>query len=518
VLQTDTRASGQTNTMIDVWKRWEGQVADGRFHLRQYLGGSERGPVFLTEYGGPEPHRDAVKLFPADAQNAEAQLSRWALAAGLSHPHLLRIFQAGRCEVGGARMVYAVMECADEDLAQVLPVRALSAMEAREMLRPVLEALTYLHSKGLVHGHIKPSNIMAVGEELKISGDGICATRETAIGRGKPTAYDAPEAGTRGGSAAADVWSLGVTLVEVLTRRLPGWEWKGQEEPELPRMPAPFGDIARQCLRRDPQQRCTLAEIASRLDPDAPPLGKQQAVAAKAAAPAPPRPVPAARPAQAAKPVALETPRAEFIAKKLPWRFAAQAAAVVVVLAIAAFGVLKVPNRRPAADASLDKNVVVTNPQPEAAGPKPAAEKRLSKKSEPEKIAAAPSTPAPVATSAALPAPAPKPVATKIPTVGIGGGVTHQAMPDVPRNASSTIRGTVRVGVRVRVDATGKVVGADLESAGPSKYFANLAEKAARSWEFLPPVADGQATPSEWIVRFEFAQDGAKAVATPATR
>ena len=72
------------------------------------------------------------------------------------------------------------------------------------------------------------------------------------------------------------MWSLGVTLVEVLTQQLPAWEWKGQEEPELPRLPAPFGDIARQCLRRDPQQRCTLAEIGARLDPDAPPLGKLQ--------------------------------------------------------------------------------------------------------------------------------------------------------------------------------------------------------------------------------------------------
>jgi TonB family protein len=514
VLQTDTRANGQTNSMIDVWKQWEGQVADGQFHLRNYLGGSERGPVFLTEYGEPEPQRDAIKLFPADAQNAEAQLSRWALAAGLPHPHLLRIFHTGRCQVGGARMVYAVMECADEDLSQVVPVRALTAMEAKEMLRPVLEALAYLHGKGLVHGHVKPSNIMAVGERLKISSDGVCAARETAIGRGKPTAYDAPEAGTRGGSAAGDVWSLGVTLVEVLTQKLPAWEWRGQEEPELPRMPAPFGDIARQCLRRDPQQRCTLAEIASRLNPDAPPLGKQQGVAAKAAAPAPPAPKPAPRSAQAEK--ASASLRDEFGAKKLLWRFVGQAAAVIVVLAIAAFGVFKLSNRGSTADSSVDKDVAVTEPQPNT-GPnesKPPAEKHASKKSEAARTSAAvPSTPTPAA-----PAPAPKPVAKKIATAGVGGAVTHQVMPDVPRNASSTIRGTVRVGVRVQVDAAGKVVGADLESAGPSKYFADLAEKAARSWGFSPPIADGQATSSEWIVRFEFAQDRTTATAIRAMR
>src|SRR3974390_2760634 len=40
VLHADTRANGPTEAMIEVWKQWEGQVADGRFLLRQYLGAS----------------------------------------------------------------------------------------------------------------------------------------------------------------------------------------------------------------------------------------------------------------------------------------------------------------------------------------------------------------------------------------------------------------------------------------------------------------------------------------------
>ena len=101
--------------------------------------------------------------------------------------------------------------------------------------------------------------------------------------------------------------------------------------------------------------------------------------------------------------------------------------------------------------------------------------------------------------------------------VGADGGVARQVLPNVPATASATIQGTVRVGVRVQVDATGKVVGADLESAGPSKYFAGLAEKAARAWEFVPPTADGQPTPSDWIVRFEFQSNGTKATTVRAT-
>ena len=130
MLQTDTRADRLASSMIEALKQWEGQVADGKFHLRQYMGGTERGPVFFTEYG---EQKAAIKLIPANPQNADSQLARWALAANLTHPHLLRMFQTGRCQVGGGRMVYAVTECADEDLSQIIPQRALSPAETREM-------------------------------------------------------------------------------------------------------------------------------------------------------------------------------------------------------------------------------------------------------------------------------------------------------------------------------------------------------------------------------------------------
>ena len=526
MLHADTRATGQTNTMNDVWKQWEGQVADGRYPLRQFLGGSERGPVFLTESNRPEGQTCAIKFFVADPEIADMQMARWEQATKLAHPHLQRVLETGRCELGGARMLYAVMECADEDLSQVVPVRPLTAAEAGEMLRPTLEALAYLHGKGLVHGHVKPSNITAVGEHLKISSDGICAARNPAIGRGRPSAYDAPEVGTRGASAAGDVWSLGVTLVEVLTQRLPQWEFKGQEEPRLPRMPAPFGDIAKQCLRRDPQQRCSLGDIAARLDPDAAPLGKQRPAAAKVVVPAPtpmravepsrppapkaavhPTPAPAgpsARPA--AKPAAAATLRPNARAEKPAWRFAWRAAAIVAIIVIGAFAVYRISSRGSAVDVEPDAKVVAADAQLKPAP----AESNTPANASSRETATAP-TPASSEAPAPIAAPAAAPTALVKKSVVAGGGVARQVLPNVSPRASATIQGTVRVGVRVQVDATGKVVGADLESAGPSKYFAGLAEKAARAWEFVPPTADGQPTPSDWIVRFEFQPNGTKA-------
>src|SRR5712672_2327836 len=180
--------------MSQDWKQWEGQVVSGKFPLLRYLGGSEYSAVFLTEFNQSErPQRAAIKLIPAGGETDEVQLSRWRAAAALSHPHLISIFDEGRCEVAGLALLYVVMECAEENLAQVLPSRALTPGEAREMLDSVLDVLAYLHSKEFVHGHIKPINIMAIGDQSKLSSDGLCRAGESLDHPGGPDAYAAPE-------------------------------------------------------------------------------------------------------------------------------------------------------------------------------------------------------------------------------------------------------------------------------------------------------------------------------------
>ena len=136
------------------------------------------------------------------------------------------------------------------------------------MLEPFVETLTHLHGKGFIHGRIKPGNILAIDDQLKLSSDSLSRIGEPQILLGKPDAYTAPE-GAAAGSPAGDVWSLGVTLVETLTQHLP--EQKDQEELQVSdSVPQPFLDIARHSLRRDPQSRWTVAEISARLNPPAP--------------------------------------------------------------------------------------------------------------------------------------------------------------------------------------------------------------------------------------------------------
>ena len=216
---------------MESWKHLQDRVVDGTFPLQRYLGGDA---VYLTEYEGRPA---AIKILAAN----ETQLKQWRAAVKLSHPNLLRLFRAGRCRLDGKEVIYAVMEYAEEDLSQVLPERALTAQEARDVLNPALSALGYLHGqgtpgKGLVHGHLKPSNIMAIGDQVKLSTDRVAR-----------------------GDAADDVKGLGATLVEALTQRRPMW-------PHLPEtLPQPFRDIAEHTLHPDAKKRWTLAQIAARL-------------------------------------------------------------------------------------------------------------------------------------------------------------------------------------------------------------------------------------------------------------
>src|SRR5271155_3871540 len=255
--------------MAEAAKQWVGQVVDGKFRLGEFVGANDRSAVFLTDYDAPGVRRAAIKLVAADSPDAPGLLARWRHAAELSHPHLIRLLQMGRCEFNETPILYVVMEYADENLSLVLARRPLGPAEARSILGPVVDALGYIHSKGFVHTRIKPANIMAEEDLLKISSDGLCRIGESSGALGKPSAYDPPEAAGGRISPAGDVWSLGMTLCEALTQRLPVWERTNQAEPALPsNLPAEFLDLARHCMRRDPQLRWSIADIAARLNPN----------------------------------------------------------------------------------------------------------------------------------------------------------------------------------------------------------------------------------------------------------
>jgi TonB family protein len=250
--------------MTEAWKTWEGQTVDG-FPLRKYLGGSDHSAVYLTQVSAGAQDA-AIKFVPADG-DADAQIARWRAAGQLSYPHLQQLIRVGRCRLSESNFLYVVMEHAEEDLSQILPQRALEPDEVRPVLQAAVDALTYLQGQGLAHTMLKPSNILAAGDQLKISSDTVSeiGSRPAAP---EASIYVAPESSNAPIATAGDVWSLGVTLVEMLTQRTPAIHQSHVDLPEQG-MPAPFLEIARRSLELDPARRASLQQISGLLNPSA---------------------------------------------------------------------------------------------------------------------------------------------------------------------------------------------------------------------------------------------------------
>ena len=364
------------------------------------------------------------------------------------------LFCTGRCEFEDEDLLYVVTEYADETLSQILPERPLSPREAREMLGPVLGALSYLHQRGLTHGHLRPTNIMVIDDRVKLSPDFGWCSRTRSI-------YDPPEAGAGNVVPAADIWSLGILLVETLTQQPPAWDRSEDGEPEIPAgIPEPFFTICRECLRTDPERRATLAGIGALLNPPQ---------AAEAAA------------EHAAEPAEVIVDRSA----KPSLRFRAMILTGVVPVLLLTFAAF-----------TFGWNLTPSTPAP--ASQPPATQ-----------LTAAPATPAASASAVfgaptAEPAPAP---AAESPQGGVvKGSAAHQALPDIPGKIMDAVEGHFKVSICVEVDPEGNVSQASIDSPGPSRYFANQALRAAQNWKFNPAKVDGRAVPSTWLLEFQFGQ------------
>jgi TonB family protein len=455
----------------EVWTRLQGHVVNGVFPLGRHLGSSDHSGVFLTKSAGHAADV-AIKLVPTNRALAESQLPRWKRAGGLAHPHLLRLLEWGGCQLEGLPYLYTVMEHADQTLAQLLLHRALTDTEAREMLPPILEALTFLHGRDLVQGQLKPANILVVGDQLKLASDTIRRFSEGALNTSAPTVYDPPEARHGSSSAAGDVWALGVTVFESLTRRRPS----GPGEPREAALPADFSalfrDVVAGCLVARPQDRLSVAELVAWAQ--ARPTGSVSVAAIEPAAPVLPEPGTPEPPPPAATPqIAPEAARSAPSAtqSRKPPGLLTLTLAAVVILALGWTGVRVLTHRAPAAPAVQ------------------APEQSLSQA--PRSAPAAANMQVPARSDAATPP-----------------ASLHQVIPDVPQSARRSIRGHIKVWVRVIVDEHGSVLAAVADRTGPSAYFQRLAIETARKWTF--PAAN-TASRRTMQVRFDFSRDSTTA-------
>ncbi len=493
-------------------REWVGRLADGRFPLLRWLGGSQSTGVFLTDLADDwdlteQPQKAVIKLVPAEVEDAEARAAAWENATSLSHPNLMKVFTHGRCEIDDVPCLYVVTEFADEVLGEVLFERPLTTKETGDMLGPALNALRYLHANGLVHGRLNPSNIMAAGDSLKLTTYGVCSVGATGTSSSTRTVCDAPETEYGPIGPVSDVWSLGATLVEVLTKYPPEWNRARAAEPTVPEsMPEPFASIARKCLRSDPARRITLDEIAALLDP--------------AKAPSRPQLKPATastHPRRIAIPLAI----AALVLAGVGIWFAVShrvqpPSAAQQAQNLPAAAQVQTPVQAPASQPTATASPTVTPDETATTAPAQAAPPA------PTTVTPPASNSAPVAAFVPPPQPADQTAQTArasqatdnlSPTPAtINPAIVNQILPDIIPSAMRTISGKVKVSVRLAVDENGIVTDATLASAGPSNYFAGKSLEAARHWKFKPAQADGHAAPSSWTLEFQYRRTGIKVV------
>jgi eukaryotic-like serine/threonine-protein kinase len=218
-----------------------GESVLGQFRLGAVIRRSPAAAVYETEFYGEDGQtRPAViKVRELDPPEAATAVRQWRGALRLQHPHLLRLYATGSSAFENATAAWVVMERADQSLAAVLNERALSEDEVGEMLTPTVSALAYLHKNGYAHGALKPSNVLAAGDQLKLSCDNVVRVSE-------------------GGVPSEDIRALGELIAEALTERGPHG---------VVRHPSGrFSEILRRCSDPNPVKRWTAEQIAGRLN------------------------------------------------------------------------------------------------------------------------------------------------------------------------------------------------------------------------------------------------------------
>jgi eukaryotic-like serine/threonine-protein kinase len=191
----------------------------GRFELQRVLGRGAQATVWLG--WDPKLQREvAVKVIDAEA-SADA-ISEWLTEAratsALAHPGIVPVYEADQ----DGKAVFLVFERVDgPTLAEKIKgLGPMPAREAAELMREVLDALAFAHTRGVVHRDLKPTNIL-IGSDgrARVMDFGIAAKlAEAHDGRivGTP-GYISPEAAAgQRATPAMDVFSAGMMFAQLL--------------------------------------------------------------------------------------------------------------------------------------------------------------------------------------------------------------------------------------------------------------------------------------------------------------
>ena len=204
----------------------------GRYEITAKLGEGGMGVVFRAYDPPPLDRQVAVKTLHefADPLALELFYKECSALKSISHPNIVEIFDMGEFDDAGQRKPFFVMPLLPGQTLEELIRKAshrLTIDRVVEIFAQTCRGLQAAHEHGLVHRDLKPSNIFVMADDsVKIIDFGVAHavtahSRTTGYDKGT-LLYMAPEQlQHKPVSAQSDIYSLGVTLYEALTRRQP---------------------------------------------------------------------------------------------------------------------------------------------------------------------------------------------------------------------------------------------------------------------------------------------------------
>ncbi|HET6456447.1 MAG TPA: protein kinase [Armatimonadota bacterium] len=226
----------------------------------------------------------APNLTGAQRRERVERFYREARAAGqLAHPNIVTIYEAGE---DNGRHFIAMEYLEGQTLRDVLEIEGkLQPERAVEIVSQVCDALSYAHSRGVVHRDVKPDNIQILPNgRIKITDFGIARIMEeptlTADGQvfGTPSYMSPEQVAGKPLDCRTDLFSLGVVLYELLTGRKPftgdtvvtiTYNIMNQDIAIPPTIPSYLDRVLRRSLAKDPNLRYQSADdMAADMDPN----------------------------------------------------------------------------------------------------------------------------------------------------------------------------------------------------------------------------------------------------------
>jgi len=204
-------------------------TALGHYHILERIGQGAMSVVYRARDARLE-RIVAIKVLHSLPANDANYLSRFQQearsAARLAHPNIITVHDAGR----EAEICYIVMEYVEGETLRMMLARKgrLSLDQTLEIAIQICQGLAHAHQRGVVHGDLKPGNLMVTAEGMvKIADFGLAWEIEQDpsagnLGVAGTVAYLAPERIESGaGDERSDLYALGAVLYELLTERPP---------------------------------------------------------------------------------------------------------------------------------------------------------------------------------------------------------------------------------------------------------------------------------------------------------